>query len=199
MTLIGRTWRAIPLGIKLDECPSCQTIGPHAVARRVRWFEVLRLQLVRLGSDHALICGKCGLETPIAGDVVKAGLKAGTLKIDRQRPLVDAQALQRCGQGDGSAAVSLGGSAPKADPGEIRATYDRRLREVLPIKGPKPTGRVRPHLACLGHHRRRRGARTERCSGDPVRWDRLDRTVRWRGGHKRARSGCQLAITASDP
>ena len=136
MKIIGRTGRAIPLGIKLEECPSCQTIGPHAIARRVRWFEVLSLQLVRLRSDHVLVCGKCGRETPIARDVVKTGLETGAVEIERERPLVSAELLRRVGQHIGEASASPTWSVLEEDLSLARATYDRRLREVLRIPGP---------------------------------------------------------------
>jgi hypothetical protein len=135
MKIIGRTRRAIPLGIKLEECPSCQTIGSHAIARRVKWFEVLSLQLVRLGSDHVLICGNCGRMTPISRDLAKTGLETGKLQIDRDRPLVSAELLRRAGKRRAETSASPTWSVFEEDPTLVRATYDHRLREVLRIPG----------------------------------------------------------------
>jgi hypothetical protein len=135
MKIIGLARRAIPLGVKLEECPSCQTIGSHAVARRVRWFEILSLQLIRLRSDHVLICGNCGMETPISKDVVKTGLETGEMEIDRDRPLVGAELLRRAGQPRGETSASRTWSGVEEDPAVARATYDHRLREVLRIPG----------------------------------------------------------------
>lgn len=152
MSMIGRRRRTFPLGIKLEECASCQTIGPHAVARRVRWFEVLSLPLVRLGVDHALICGSCGQLTPISADAVRNGLKTGAMEIDRPRPLVSADLLRRSNPSSGQAAASMSWSVLKEDPRVVRSTYDRRLREVVRI--PEPSrgaiyARIWPALALI--------------------------------------------------
>lgn len=176
MIIIGRTRRAIPLGIKLEECDSCQTIGPHAVARRVRWFEILSLPLVRLGADHALICGSCGQQTPISADAVKSGLETGAMEIDRPRPLVSADLLRRSTPSSGEADASptwAGGqrrrrsrhwrcsgeanasptwSVLTEDPTVARSTYDHRLREVVRILGPNREavyGQIWPALALI--------------------------------------------------
>lgn len=150
MTILGRTSRTIPLGIKLDECAACQAIGPHAIARRIRWLEVLSLPLVRLKTDHVLVCGNCGDQAAVSGDVVKEGFKTGTMEIDRQRPLVAADMARRSNQHGGATSPSW--SILEADPSTVRAAYDRRLREVLRIPGPNRLAiyaRVWPALALI--------------------------------------------------
>ncbi len=132
MNVIGRTSRIIPLGMKLDECASCRALAAHAVARRVRWFHVFSLLLVRLGSDHVLVCGQCGHETQLADDVASKAMREGSIQVDRDRPAVDAAVSTRTSAGvvNGLPPISL----QRLDPVVVRANLEHRLREVVPVR-----------------------------------------------------------------
>ena len=131
MSVIGRICRIIPLGVKLDECTSCRALTAHALARRVRWFHVFSLQLVRLGSDHVLVCGECGHETQVPDDVASKAVREGSIQVDRVRAVVDSAVATRTSAGVGSGLPPI--SLQRLDPAVVRANWEHRLREVLPV------------------------------------------------------------------
>ena len=131
MSVIGRICRIIPLGVKLDECTSCRALTAHALARRVRWFHVFSLQLVRLGSDHVLVCGECGHETQVPDDVASKAVREGSIQVDRVRAVVDSAVATRTSAGVGSGLPPI--SLQRLDPAVVRANWEHRLREVVPV------------------------------------------------------------------
>jgi hypothetical protein len=132
VSVIGRTSRIIPQGVKLDECASCRALAAHAIARRVRWFHAFSLQLVRLGSDHVLVCGQCGHETQLADDVASRAIREGSLQVDRDRAVVDSAVATRTSAGvaNGLPPISL----QRLDPTVVRANLEHRLKEVVPVR-----------------------------------------------------------------
>lgn len=96
-------WRSGTLGVKIDECPRCGTVGRHRLERQLRWVTVGPVGVLPLGARHGLECATCWAWTPMRRADLRRGTRTGRLALpERPRPA-------------SAAAVTAGEPAPDLD------------------------------------------------------------------------------------
>ncbi len=75
----------IPLGSKLDECPSCGWIGSHSLVRTTSWLVFLVVPCLLIGLHNFVICDRCGLRMEIPLRDMLRGIRRRSLPLQRPR------------------------------------------------------------------------------------------------------------------
>jgi hypothetical protein len=74
------------LGIKIDECLKCGTIGQHYLVRRSYWISIFFCPVILLRLKHGMICSTCAEWTGIPMLQMIRGTTSGRLPLNRPRP-----------------------------------------------------------------------------------------------------------------
>ena len=79
MIFYGWMRRPTLLAVKTDLCPTCHTMGVHAIVRAVTWVQLYAFPVLPVWFDHLLICQNCLANRKLKRRQVINALKRGQL------------------------------------------------------------------------------------------------------------------------
>lgn len=142
LLLIGWMMRAIILGAKFDECPTCGVAGPHLIIRKTHWFTVFRIPLVLLWLSHGVLCPECGYIEGVGFMAARRALRDGRLPLGRQRPRFETLVREHVGGVDASTWEQFG-LTQGASEDQIRSRWRQLAKQLHPDAGGDPAAFVR--------------------------------------------------------
>jgi hypothetical protein len=112
LIIFGWLRRFTTLGVKPDECATCNRVCDHVVGRKTWWFSLFWFPVLLFKWEHGMACSNCGAWTGIPWRAVRSAMKTGVLHLERPRP-------------GALAALSEMAAADNAPPPQLATTFDR--------------------------------------------------------------------------